>query len=242
MIADSTRLQAYQLRKGGARARLAILRMIAADSQSNFNPHTRLSPGDWRGARHWKLSTYESAYAMLSAGSNDGRPVWVSHAGPEFRREFFCDESSEVRINHTGWFTDDMQCDKARGIVARLPHGRFLAGYWLSMNDERVYFPEVHDNERDAAYAADEHARVIGEQESEYHAKWQEARDLECSIEAATDRIKELRRIHSRFACNPDIDAADTRYCAHLREEVQELCAAIRADRETLATEFKDYE
>lgn len=47
-IAQSTTIQAYQLRKGGTPARMAILRAIAADSVNNRNEATRLKPGDWR--------------------------------------------------------------------------------------------------------------------------------------------------------------------------------------------------
>ena len=45
-IAQSTTIQAYQLRKGGTPARMAILRMIAADSANNRNESTRLQAGD----------------------------------------------------------------------------------------------------------------------------------------------------------------------------------------------------
>ena len=62
-----------------------------------------------------------------------------------------------------GWYTDSYQDETAVGIIASLPHGRFIAGYRWTSNDERVYFGEVFANEDDAARMADEHARVFAE-------------------------------------------------------------------------------
>lgn len=226
-IAESTTIQAYQLRKGGTPARMAILRMIAADSIRNANPRTRLASGDWRAARAYTLGGYAAAYATLSAGINGCRPVWYSQDGEQFRGEQFADAVSGAHIEHRGWFTDDEDCSEtARGIVSRLTHGRFIAGYFLSMNDERVYFSEVFTEDVDAARMADEHARVIGEQESEHAARFNAAQELESKIEDSLQRLRECLALRHRECMG------------YTREEITELCATLREARETLASDY----
>ena len=167
-IHRQTTIQAYQLRKGGTPARMAILRMIAADSVNNANVSTRLTADDWRGARSWALNSYAEAYSIgMWQGKNDNETMWYSFGQTCVRNER--DAHAIVRFGHTGWFTDsEFQDDMAIGIVGTLSHGRFIAGYRLTMNDERVYFGTVFDDEDDAARMADEHARIIAERECEY--------------------------------------------------------------------------
>lgn len=208
-IVQETTIQAYQLNKGGTPARMAILRMIAADSAKNANPHTRL------------------------AGAHEGEGfarsvVWYSHTGPNFRDEMYCDEVPGMSrtIKHTGWFTDTFEDSKARGIVARLTHGRFIAGYEWDSNGERVYFDAVHDNERDAALMADEHARVFAESAREHSEKFEVAREIEDENEERFARLRECIALRN----NPCFK--------HLREEASELIEAIKDARETLRTDY----
>ena len=133
-ISQSTTIQAYQLRKGGTPARMAILRMIAADSANNRNQSTRLQPNDWKGARRYTLGNYTEAYC---AGINQGGKEWYSHMGEQFRNERNAD-ACNGGPDHSGWFTDSEGYDKAVGIVASLTHGRYIAGYRWTSNDERV--------------------------------------------------------------------------------------------------------
>lgn len=178
-IAQSTTIQAYQLRKGGTPARMAILRLISADSANNRNPYTRLQSGDWRGARKWTMKNYAAAYCSGINQGFDGAgharsAVWYSHHGEQFRNER--DAGDVIRLRHTGWYTDNYQDDTAVGIIASLPHGRFIAGYRWTGNDERVYFDDVFTNEDDAARMADEHARVFAEncRDSEEEIEYEE--------------------------------------------------------------------
>lgn len=224
-IAQSTTAQAYQLRKGGARARLAILRMIAADSVNNFNPHTRHDPADWRAARDWKLSSWESAYGVLSRGSQSGAVVWYSHAGEVFREERDAGDIVGAR-SAPCWHTDTDGRETAYGIVARLPHGRFLAGYRWDSNDERVYFPGVFTDETDAAYMASEHARVFADVAREDSERFEAAQALETGIEENLRRLRECIALRHRECMG------------YVREEVAELCESIRTARETLRTDF----
>ena len=155
-ITQSTTMQAYQLKAGGVRARMAILRMIAAESTNN--------PGDWKKARRYTMGDWEAAYC---AGFNQGDPgvTWYTHGGKQFRNE---------RELSTGWYTDEHCDDTAIGVVAPLPHGRYIAGYTWTCNGERVYFSQVFDDEDDAARMADEHARVFAEVQREYEQEFEQ--------------------------------------------------------------------
>jgi hypothetical protein len=204
----------YLRLESGAVRRLAALRLE--------------NPDNWREARRYGFHNAAAAYATLDQGSNDDRPVWYCHTGPEFRDERYADEVYSG-IRHKGWFTDAQMYDVARGIVGRLTHGRFIAGYELSMNDERVYYPDVFDDETDAARAADEHARIIGEQESDYARGFQEMQELESEIET---RAQGLAR---SFALRNNARFPDA------RDEVREMAAEIREMRERLTDEFAQY-
>jgi hypothetical protein len=139
--------------------RLAIFRAEAAEKHW-------ARPMTWRDVR---FATLRSS-SGLDQGLNDETPIWYT-TDEQFRNER--DAHDVARLGHHGWFTDaeGFPEDLAIGIVAGLPHGRFLTGYRLTMNDERVYFGEIFDDEGDAARMADEHARIVGESESEYAAK-----------------------------------------------------------------------
>lgn len=178
-ISQSTTIQAYQLRKGGTSARMAILRMIAADSANNRNPSTRLQPGDWRAARRYTLCNYAVAYC---AGINQGGNEWYSHTGEQFRNERDADACNGGQ-DYSGWFTDSERYDTAIGIVASLTHGRFIAGYRCTSNDERVYFDGVFTDESEAARMADEHARVFADSAREDSARYEAMRDAEDTAE-----------------------------------------------------------
>lgn len=76
-----------------------------------------------------------------------------------------------TRIDHTGWFCDDYQDTKVRGVVFRLPHGRgFLAGWSMGEGMASSVDFHVYAKESDAAYAADRLAERVAEDEREYRA------------------------------------------------------------------------
>lgn len=221
MIDSKTTMQAYQLRKGGTLARMSILRMIAADSVNNRNKQTRLTPGDWRGARHTTLKGFREYYGCFSSGVNQ----WYSHTGPEFRNE---QDSSEInRRLPRGWYTDAYADEMAIGIVAQLPHGRLIAGYRWTSNDERVYFPEIFDDPADAARAADGHAEQFAESAREHSERFNAADALQSKIDTNLQRLRECVALRHR------------RCMEYVRDEISELIESIRNDRETLATEYR---
>lgn len=113
----------------------------------------------------------------------------------------YCDKVAR-RIDHTGWFADDCQDSKYRGVVFRLNRNRgFIVGYQESDNDGIVLdLQTVLDSDDDigAAYAADNMAERAAEQEREYGESWQAgtaARDkLDETINALRDDVRNLVR------------------------------------------------
>ena len=202
-----------------AKSRLTYLRNRAANTAG----HT------WRDARKWNMKNWRDAYMSgLHQGTDANKnAIWCSHKGPNFRSEKYADEVSS--IDHTGWFTDVDQSEKARGIVARLTHGRFIAGYHWDSNDERVYFPEIFDDEDDAARAADSHAESFAEIAREDSEKYDAARDLENTIEDSLQRLRECLVLRHRQCMG------------YVRDEIAELIETIRDARQSLATEYAEY-
>ena len=187
---------------------------------------------NWRDARAWRFDNAAGAFGTLSQGfdgTNERNrvPVWYTHCGPEFRNERYCDEIARS-IGHNGWFAYVDCCETMRGIVARLPHGRFIAGYVQSVNDERTYYPDVFDDEHDAALMADEHARVMAEREREYNERWHAASDLENDTESKLHRLRECIALRHRECMS------------YVRVEIGQLIETIRANRARLAGEFAD--
>ena len=226
-IAQSTTIQAYQLRAVGTRARMAILRMIAADSVNNRNESTRLQPGDWRGARRYTLKSYTSAYG---SGINQGAGSWYSHGGEQFRNERDAgDVCATVRHNSGGgWYTDAYHHEAARGIVARLSHNRFIAGYRWTSNDARVYFSEVFTDEKDAARMADEHARIFAES----------AREDSERFDAMQDAERETEEKEREFKLAFMARHVSAEHAGRARDALAEL----RSARDVLASATADYE
>jgi hypothetical protein len=151
-IHRNTHMQAYQLKAGGTRARMAILRMIAIDIATN----ARVIRPTWRTARDTTITEYESYFGMMSQGRNDGETAWYSHCGEYFRCEVTC--AALLRQDYRGYYADDYGTIIS-GFVACLPHGRFIAGYENSDTGERVYYGHIYDDEYECARMADEHAR-----------------------------------------------------------------------------------
>lgn len=86
---------------------------------------------------------------------------------PDMRWEW-CDEVEGSRVRHTGWFCDDFQDQKIRGLVFRLPHSRgFLAGWSLGEGMASGLEYEIYDYEIEASRAADSLAENIAEAERE---------------------------------------------------------------------------
>ena len=179
-------INAYQLLSGGSLARLAVLRKVAADSVNNRNESTRLNPADWRKARAYKLNTYDGAFCQ---SLYQGIDQWYTHGGKQFRNEK--DAHEVISRLPRGWYTDGFCDDTAIGIVGRLSHGRFIAGYRWTSNDERVYYPEIFTDETDAARAADGHAESFAESSREDSQRFERMAQAEDDV---SDKILALEK------------------------------------------------
>ena len=207
--------------KIGAPRRLAYLRTGAQRHNEKF-PSGRAAT--WRNMRY---ATLKHA-GDLHRGMRDDAPIWYARTGAAFPREEYADECYQG-IRHEGWFTD-AECDeKARGIVVRLPHGKFIAGYAWSANDERVYFPELFDDPTEAAREADGHAESFADDCREHDAKYREAQDLQTEAEDMAHQLAE------KLALRNDPRFPDA------REEARELLTELRDLRQRLRDEFADF-
>ncbi|WP_052159475.1 hypothetical protein [Alcaligenes faecalis] len=210
----------------GAKRRLAMLRKRADE----LNQRHPTMPGNatWRDVRHCGFHNHRESRCELSPTEGKGAPRWYCHAGPAFEREIFVDESEEARIDHTGWFADTWQDNVIRGLIVRLPHGRFLVGHYEKDSGERVYYSELYDDERTAVYRADSLAQRVAEEETEYHRRDQEARVLAEEVSESRARLRECIVLRNH-KCFPNI-----------RGEVPILVNTIRTTLERLADEFSD--
>ena len=210
------------------------LAMLRADFESHATRYPYCpeyaKPKSWRdlrGTTHKGLAAYGSQ--GLHQGQNDGGPIWYSHGAAYFRGEKEAHKWDDVRISHTGWYSDADYDEKVVGIVGLLPHGRFIAGYYWSSNGERVYYPEVFDSVRDAAHAADEHARRYAEDCREDDEGSKEYARVETGIEDKLQRLRECMALRHKA-------------CMHyVRDEIKTLIEAVRKNRERLSTELKEY-
>lgn len=199
--------------------RLAMMRADLARHQTRYpRCPDSAKPRTWKDIRSYKHGSWQAAFCTLSPGKNGNRGVWYSHDGPEFRNER--DAHDVVSLRHSGWFTDTDQRETAIGIVASLTRGRFIAGYRWTSNGERVYFPDVFDDESDAARMADEHARVFADEAREDSERFDAMQDAEI---AAGDALEALR------------DTWDLRRTGRRdSDDVREAIEALREARETL--------
>lgn len=106
-------------------------------------------------------------HAPKPQGRDGGMGFYLDSDGMPGLRWAWCDDVA--RIRHTGWFCDDFQDTKIRGLVMRLPHGRgFLAGWSMGegMASEIEY--SIYADEESAAWAADSLAEAAADSEREY--------------------------------------------------------------------------
>ena len=204
--------------KIGAARRLGFLRNAAKRHNEKFPPG---SAATWRTMRY---ATFNSSVG-LSQGMQSGESVWYAQDGEQFPREGYADECYRG-IRHKGWLTEVSHVETARGLVVKLPHGKFIAGYEWSANDERVYFPELFDDATEAARRADGHAERFAEACLEDSRRFDDAQELEYRCQKLADHLAEklARRNNPRF---PDA-----------REEARELLTELRELRQRLRDEF----
>lgn len=208
-----------------APARLAALRQLSEKRNAEYAKHgAGHASKSWRDVRYGNLVSRD--HGMTRGSQGDG-PVWYAFGDGQFRGER--DAHDVLKLRHTGYYTDPHGDGVAVGIVAYLGRSRWIAGYRLTMNDERVYFPGIYENADDAARAADEHARVLAESEREYCERAESARALQDRIDEMRGRIRELRALRTL----PGFPGA--------RKELHERVQQLRALRDECAPDHNDF-
>lgn len=112
-------------------------------------------------------------------GSSEGFGCYLERDTCAGMRYEWADKVEGVRIGNTGWYTDEHgDSDLIRGIVVRLPRSRgFLAGWSMGTGMATSLYYDIHETERDAAYAADDLAEKAAECEREYRLNEEEGDD-----------------------------------------------------------------
>lgn len=115
----------------------------------------------WR-ARGYKLSGPCGPYHGRSDAGTESRSFYLdSDFMPGLRYQWADDI---VNLRHTGWFADQFQDEKIRGMVFTLPHGRgFLAGWSMGEGMISALETYIYADQESAAYAADSTAEHIAE-------------------------------------------------------------------------------
>jgi len=121
---------------------------------------------------------YGGYYHAPRPDDNRGRGFYLGDAGMPCKRWEWASD--------TEWYCDEFGDQTMRGIILRLPHGRFLAGYSMGKGMSSAVSATVYADEDEARAAADEEARCAAESEREYQAE-EAARMEEEEREAALD-------------------------------------------------------
>jgi len=185
---------------------------------------------------------------------------WVENIDKGLRFHAYADAVAKDHdrrraIDHFGWFVDEFQDECYRGVVVRLPHGRFVAGYaqsmdvathgrgnWDNAQSACLDLTRTFDDDFEAALAADEIARIYAERELTYQEAWQAGNrfsDLTREIAEAWDKLKKLARERyearkARTADYPSLCAAVDNMARTLFESIQEA----REERSWLESSF----
>jgi hypothetical protein len=146
-----------------------------------------------RGGMAKRLERYKkpicgpSYHAPKPEDAGKGTGFYHESSCSPFRlRWSYCDEVPTVRVTHTGWFCDEYQDQKIRGLVFRLPKSRgFLAGWTMGESMASTVECDIYETEREAAYAADSLAESAAEKEREYQEKYEAERLAEEEREEA---------------------------------------------------------
>lgn len=233
-----------QLNKAGTFGRMATLRAIVAESTTGNRPPSH-AVADWRAARKYGFNNWAAAHGELDAGFNSENvgtkyekktPIWYAHSGAVFRGERFAqdvtnDDHCRAAVDHNGWYGDVDGNRLYMGLVARLSHGRFIAGYYCDDNNERVYFDEIFTDEYEAARFGDSEAEKVAEVDREYDERWRAAQEIADEIEQALPNIKRNFALRN----HPDLGQ-------DCRDELSLDITVLRNLRDTLANEYSDVE
>lgn len=155
-----------------------------------------------QGSKVKRLERYKSPvcgpymHAPRPEQAGKGPGFYLGDDPAPFRLRWrYCDEVA-TSIRHTGWFADDYQDDKFRGLVFRLPRGRgFLTGWTMGEGMSSVVDGYIYDDELSAALAADSMAEKAADDE-------REAREKEEQAQREAEECAESEELESSLFCN----------------------------------------
>ena len=126
-------------------------------------------------AKYSKYGYRKNRTIEYNPESQENHYRWVENIGEGLRHVGASHDI--VRLNHTGWFTDDVFQETVHGSVYQLPARDGKAQYVPAVDDPcndncaLVDFRSVTDDKEDAARWADSMAERYAEDEREYAAK-----------------------------------------------------------------------
>lgn len=230
--------------------RLSLWRECAA------NPGAMLpKPANWREARQsmgyrlpgedrvWSYRDADGAHRLGANNCDDFGFYGLRLCG-------YVDEVCPRAFRHTGWFTDtEYQDETVRGIVVQLPASkgqtRFLAGAdWSDSDCCYVEADTIHDTKEEAAYAADEIARIAAEEEQEYRALDRAYQKCEEERETLRETGKRLCRVVGtiRALRKSEPRSVAREACALLSEEAASLIKQIRAAKANILSYEREWD
>lgn len=142
------------------------------------NPHPNACPG-WNGQGRYRTPILSS----FRFSDMPARSFELAH------------DVKDARIRHTGWFADyegHGYRGTVQGIVAHLPHGRYLVGYHWTDNGEYVLEADrTYADKTEAARAADESARIYAESLREDDERFSAMTDAESLCESKAKDVED---------------------------------------------------
>lgn len=128
-----------------------------------------LPKGDFKTRIERHVNTCTGDYYHAPKQNSEGLGFYLDSDGMPQLRWTWADEVDGCRVDHTGWYSDEYQDSKIRGIVLRLPNNRgFLAGWSMGEHMASSLEYHIYSDEVDAAYAADAIAEHVADEERDY--------------------------------------------------------------------------
>lgn len=156
---------------------------------------------DWRAAREHYSAPYDRLPKVGFYTAHTGERCAGATDPGDFGFRGLQDAHEVSRsIQHTGWYTMDDGEDGCSlvGIVVQIPAApdgaeRWLAGYRaVGFDGASLYLDETYDSAQDAAYRADDHARIVAEHSREDEREYRLRDDAETEHSDLTERIESI--------------------------------------------------
>lgn len=161
--------------------------------------------------------------------------AWIE-SGDEIGARWLGPADKSARMDHQGWYANSFQDETTRGVVYRLPHGRFVAGASDPWNCDKDGFGpflmgrEVFTDEREAALAADRLAEIYEEFLREDDAKQQ----AEAQIEEKRAEVASLREDIRELIAGIRESKLAPAVCAEIRDSIRRHWQEMTAARERI--------